>query len=401
MPRWRARSTRALAKPALNGARVGALVVDDARRARPVRSRRRSRARARLEPEDPDRARGAARVRPRARIPDARVRGRAARRGGQRRDALRARRRRPGPHVGGLLAARRRPAARRAPPRARGLAIDDSLFDGERWHPSWLPTSARAYHAPIGALMANYGAFAVVVEGGARDGDPARVAVDPAIGFFRVANQARTGPRPRPRRRPPRRRAAARRCVAADRRRAAWSARSSAACSIPPATRRACSRLQLAAVGIAVGARSRRASCPTSAHELLAFEGAPALRRRAALPQVQQQPDRRGADQVARRRGDGCAGELAERRRRGARELDALGLPTRGPRAGGRLGALVRRPRLAAPAGGGAARGLALVRLRRRSSSRACRSAAPTARSSSAREARGPRCAPRPACSRA
>jgi hypothetical protein len=60
------------------------------------------------------------------------------------------------------------------------IAIDDSLFDGERWHASWLPTTARAYHAPVGALMANYGAYAVEVAGGDRAGDPVRIAGRPA-----------------------------------------------------------------------------------------------------------------------------------------------------------------------------------------------------------------------------
>ena len=48
--------------------------------------------------------------------------------------------------------------------RARGLRrvsgpliLDDSGFDRERWHPSWGSVSARAYHAPVGALTANYG----------------------------------------------------------------------------------------------------------------------------------------------------------------------------------------------------------------------------------------------------
>jgi serine-type D-Ala-D-Ala carboxypeptidase/endopeptidase (penicillin-binding protein 4) len=78
--------------------------------------------------------------------------------------------------------------------RVRGdLVIDDSLFDGERWHPSWQPTSSRAYVAPVGALMANYSAYAVAVAAGSENGKPVEVAVDPPIGFFRVTNQARTG----------------------------------------------------------------------------------------------------------------------------------------------------------------------------------------------------------------
>lgn len=43
------------------------------------------------------------------------------------------------------------------------LRVDDTLFDAPGWHPSWGSVTARAYHAPIGALTANYGAFFVSV----------------------------------------------------------------------------------------------------------------------------------------------------------------------------------------------------------------------------------------------
>ena len=33
------------------------------------------------------------------------------------------------------------------------LVLDDGLFDEERWHPSWAPVTARAYHAPVSALV--------------------------------------------------------------------------------------------------------------------------------------------------------------------------------------------------------------------------------------------------------
>ena len=51
------------------------------------------------------------------------------------------------------------------------LVVDASLFDDERWHPSWGRVSARAYNAPVGGLTANYGAFAVRVVPGASAGD--------------------------------------------------------------------------------------------------------------------------------------------------------------------------------------------------------------------------------------
>jgi D-alanyl-D-alanine carboxypeptidase/D-alanyl-D-alanine-endopeptidase (penicillin-binding protein 4) len=84
--------------------------------------------------------------------------------------------------------------------RVRGdLVLDDSAFDHQRWHPSWGPTSSRAYHAPVGALTANYGAFAVTVAPGAEVGDPVEVEVDPPVPYLRLVNRARTGP-PRARR---------------------------------------------------------------------------------------------------------------------------------------------------------------------------------------------------------
>jgi D-alanyl-D-alanine carboxypeptidase/D-alanyl-D-alanine-endopeptidase (penicillin-binding protein 4) len=72
------------------------------------------------------------------------------------------------------------------------VVLDDSLLDSERWHPSWQPVSARAYHAPIGALSANYGAFRVVVTPGARVGAPARVQVDPPLPYFQLAGAVKT-----------------------------------------------------------------------------------------------------------------------------------------------------------------------------------------------------------------
>ncbi|HEY8123007.1 MAG TPA: D-alanyl-D-alanine carboxypeptidase/D-alanyl-D-alanine-endopeptidase [Myxococcota bacterium] len=76
---------------------------------------------------------------------------------------------------------------------AGGIALDDSLLDAERWHPSWQPVSARAYHAPIGAMSANYGAFRVVVSPGASVGAAARVLVDPPLAYFPLTSTVRTG----------------------------------------------------------------------------------------------------------------------------------------------------------------------------------------------------------------
>jgi D-alanyl-D-alanine carboxypeptidase/D-alanyl-D-alanine-endopeptidase (penicillin-binding protein 4) len=76
---------------------------------------------------------------------------------------------------------------------AGDVVVDDSLFDRELWHPSWSGVSARAYHAPVGALTANYGAFFISVEPGESKGEPVRVAVDPPIDYLRIANLATTG----------------------------------------------------------------------------------------------------------------------------------------------------------------------------------------------------------------
>lgn len=75
---------------------------------------------------------------------------------------------------------------------AGDVVLDDSLLDAERWHPSWYPISARAYHAPIGAISANYGAFRVVVSPGETLGAPGRVQIDPPLAYFPLTNATRT-----------------------------------------------------------------------------------------------------------------------------------------------------------------------------------------------------------------
>lgn len=75
------------------------------------------------------------------------------------------------------------------------LRVEDDLFEGPSWHPSWGDVSARAYHAPIGALTANFGSYFVSVWPRAAVGSQARVAVDPPVGYLRLRNRARTGPR--------------------------------------------------------------------------------------------------------------------------------------------------------------------------------------------------------------
>ena len=73
------------------------------------------------------------------------------------------------------------------------LLLDDTLFDAERWHASWGEIGSRAYHAPVGALSANYGAFFVAVAAASDPGGPVRVGVDPPVPYLRVVNRAHTG----------------------------------------------------------------------------------------------------------------------------------------------------------------------------------------------------------------
>jgi len=75
------------------------------------------------------------------------------------------------------------------------LVLDDGLFDEERWHPSWAPVSARAYHAPVSPLAANFGAFRVRVAPGPEPGAPISASIDPPVPYLVLANQARTGKR--------------------------------------------------------------------------------------------------------------------------------------------------------------------------------------------------------------
>ncbi len=72
------------------------------------------------------------------------------------------------------------------------LLLDATVFDDQHWNPAWGKTSSRAYHAPIAGLWANYGAFTVEIGPGSGKGAPASVFVDPAVPYFELANRART-----------------------------------------------------------------------------------------------------------------------------------------------------------------------------------------------------------------
>jgi len=160
----------------------------------------------------------------------------------------------------------------------RGIVVDDSAFDASRWHPSWGRVTSRAYYAPIGALSANYGAFAVEVRPGAAAGAPLSVALDPPVASLRVVNRGRTGPPGSPSK------------LVVDRVAAGDVEEVRVAGSLPvgappqPFYRSvadpgryagALAKLQLEANGVRVGPALSRGGVPLGAVELLAFEGRP------------------------------------------------------------------------------------------------------------------------------
>jgi len=73
------------------------------------------------------------------------------------------------------------------------VRVDDTLFDAPGWHPSWGSVTARAYHAPVGALTANYGTFFVSVWPQSTPGSSVLVDIDPPVAYLRLRNQAKTG----------------------------------------------------------------------------------------------------------------------------------------------------------------------------------------------------------------
>ncbi len=165
------------------------------------------------------------------------------------------------------------------------LVLDDSLFDEERWNASWAPVSARAYHAPVSPLAANYGAFRVRVAPGAAPGAPVLASIDPPVPYLQLANAARTG------------KANAASTLLVEREALAGAERvrvsgilpAGAApddvwrsVSDPLAYAAAVLRLQLEANGVHVVGGVRRGAAVPGANLLLAFEGLP-LQQIAAL----------------------------------------------------------------------------------------------------------------------
>jgi D-alanyl-D-alanine carboxypeptidase/D-alanyl-D-alanine-endopeptidase (penicillin-binding protein 4) len=158
------------------------------------------------------------------------------------------------------------------------LVLDDSAFDGQRWHPSWGRTGARAYHAPVGALTVNYGAFAVSVAPGAAPGDPLRAVVDPPLPYLPLSLRGSTGV------------ARARTTLVIDRQAGADAERVLVSGVLPAGAEAttlqrsvldparyagAVLRAQLAGLSIDIAGATRIGYVPASAVPLLAFEGPP------------------------------------------------------------------------------------------------------------------------------
>jgi len=164
---------------------------------------------------------------------------------------------------------------------AHGLVVDDSAFDAQRWNAGWSGVSARAYHAPIGAFSANYGAFEVEVRPAARAGQPALAVLDPPVPYLRLLNRARTREAGTPLKLVVERAAGnGDEQVRVEGALPAGAEPQSIWRSVaePALYAGAVLRMQLEAVGIRVEGATRRGRVADGAVELLAFEGYPLAR---------------------------------------------------------------------------------------------------------------------------
>ncbi len=150
------------------------------------------------------------------------------------------------------------------------LILDDTYFDQERWNPASEAMSARAFEAPVGALAANYGCFAVEIQ--PRPAGGPHITIDPPLFELIDRTKAGTG------------------ALAVARESAGGRDRIVVSGS-PPSGRDAVTlyrsvsdpvryaaavfRMQLAAQGIAVEGQDRIAPVPAGYHVLLAFDGKP------------------------------------------------------------------------------------------------------------------------------
>jgi D-alanyl-D-alanine carboxypeptidase/D-alanyl-D-alanine-endopeptidase (penicillin-binding protein 4) len=159
-----------------------------------------------------------------------------------------------------------------------GLALDPSYFAGAAQHPDWHPLAQRAYEAPTAAFAANYSTFRVEVAPAREPGALARLELSPHVEYFRIRPEARTV------RGPGRLTLGIAQLADASGERV-YTAGSVAAGAAPDSYWRPVSlperyaasvlRLQLESAGIRVGPGLRFGVRPTTAKELLRFQGAP------------------------------------------------------------------------------------------------------------------------------
>jgi D-alanyl-D-alanine carboxypeptidase/D-alanyl-D-alanine-endopeptidase (penicillin-binding protein 4) len=155
------------------------------------------------------------------------------------------------------------------------LVLDDTAFDRQRWHPNWGRTGARAYHAPVGSISTNYGAFAVSVSAGDKAGAPTRVEISPPVDFLQLSNRAKTSGKGRTRLEVGRKANGTREIVTVggEMRVGAKPATFYRSVLDPALYAGSVLRWQLAAVGIAFEGDVRRGSVPEGAALLHRFEG--------------------------------------------------------------------------------------------------------------------------------
>ena len=215
----------------------------------------------------------------------------------------------------------------------QGIVVDDAAFDEERWHAGWGGISARAYHAPIGALSANYGAFQVEVRPGARAGQPAAAALDPPVPYLRLANRARTREPGTPVKLVVERAAAdGGEQVSVEGAIAAGAQPESIWRSVadPGLYAGAVLRMQLEAVGIRVEGATRRGRVADGAVELLAFQGHPLGRVVALLVKFSSNPMAEALLKGMGRAAGAGPGSWDNGRQAALASLARLGLDTRG-----------------------------------------------------------------------
>ena len=213
------------------------------------------------------------------------------------------------------------------------LVLDDSAFDGRRWHPSWGKTGARAYHAPVGALTVNYGAFAVTVEPGAQEGEPLRVVVDPPIGRLALTQRGVTGaPRARSTLVVDRQLGSAgERVIVRGAMPAGRPAKAFHRSVLDPARYAgAVLRLQLEALGIEVAGGVRIGYVPADAVSILAFEGKPLSQVVRLFMKYSNNQTGEALLKALGARATGLPGSWSNGAQAVKAQLDALGLPTEG-----------------------------------------------------------------------